>query len=232
MSLYGNYHIFAQYNSTAVEHKWFKLNILKAQEMYKVNQTFFLHIQQLIAPWVYHLFLQGRNCQWGKALMMIGCKGRGQYIHPDKCHGLPWQIINGLQEPLADTLYCSHPHKFLQKSKSSFFILQSNGGPCLFHFIWHSWRPPTVAQVTSVFYTIRERHIFGFSLSERKFWNIVQWCRKSFERLWERFACKASESWSVGEEVSMLHPYRMESYLIPPVSIFYFLYFSKLPGGF
>lgn len=154
--------------------------------------------------------------------MVIGCWGRGQYRAWYKFHGLPWQIING-QGPLADTLYCSHPHKFTEV-KGSFFISQSNSGPCLFHFISHSWRPSRVVKVIkSMVYNKREREIFWFSLSERKFWNIVQWCHKCFERLWEHFASKVSETRSVGEEVSMLHPYRMESYLIPPVSMIYFI---------
>lgn len=46
----------------------------------------------------------------------------------------------------------------------------------------------------------------------------MQWCRKSFESLRECFASRASKSRFVGVQVSMLHPYRMESYLIPPPS--------------
>lgn len=125
------------------------------------------------------------------------------------------------------------PTEILQKSKVPFFILQSNSGPCLFLFIWHSWRPPRVAQVKSVCYKNkreREREIFWFSLSERKFWNIVQWCRKSFERLWERFCLHSvceSVGWTRGLHVASIQNGELPH---PACKYLLFLSLSKLFG--
>lgn len=57
--------------------------------------------------------------------------------------------------------------------KSSFFILLSNSGPCLFQFIWYSWRPERISEGhTCLLYNKRGRDIFGF-----------RWVRGNFETL-------------------------------------------------
>lgn len=158
---------------------------------------------------------------------MIGCQGRGQHIDPDKCE-VSWSPLTNHQmaRNLLQTHSIAPTHTKFTEVKSSFFILQSNGGPCLFHCIWCSWRPAWVAQVISWFYTIREGDNFWFSLTERKFWNIVQWCRKSFERLWEHFASIASESrsWRRGLHVASIQNGEL-SHSACKYNLFHFYYY-------
>lgn len=108
-----------------------------------------------------------------KHLLMIGCKGRRQYIDPDKCE-VSWSPLTNHQWPgtfSRHTLLLPPTH--LQKSKVPFSFYSQTVGPSLFHFIWYSRSPPGVVQFISVCYTIREREtFFGF-----------RWVRGNFETL-------------------------------------------------
>lgn len=84
-------------------------------------------------------------------------------------------LLTSHQEPSPDTLWCSHPHTFTEV-KSSFFILQSNSGACLFNSIRYSWRPQRILKFIRVYCKKKKKDrgsdIFGF-----------RWVRGNFETL-------------------------------------------------
>lgn len=144
----------------------------------------------------------------------------------------------------ADTLWCSLPQPFLQKSEKfpfhltveerALFILALFAGG-LRELLTSSGAQKKDEQLEIFFFPL-----WVFRWVKRKFGNIVQCCLKSFERLvralFFSFLFLPVKSANVGpleERVSMLHPYRMESYLIPSVSILFclFSYFSHFTSA-
>lgn len=208
-ALYCNNHMCAQYNCSAVENKACQ---------YNENNT--LNIQQLMAPCLEEK-LTVRRC-----FMMIGCWGRGQYIDPDKCE-VSWSPLTNHQWPGT----CSRhtlllpPTYILQKSKVPFsFPVKQRA-----YFILFNLTQLKASESSSgrkcLLYNQRERNCRVFRWVRGNFETLCNGAAKVLKGCESIFVCKTSESRTVEEEVSMLHPYRMESYLIPPVSIFHLYYY-------
>lgn len=122
----------------------------------------------------------------------MAAKRRGQYIDSDKC-GVSWSPLTNHQWPGAFSRHplLLPPTDILQKSKVPFFHFTV--GPCLFHFIWHSWRSPRVAKFKSVCYTIRERESERERVRERDiFCFFVEW-----EEILKRCAMVPQRFWKV-----------------------------------
>lgn len=127
----------------------------------------------------------------------------------------PWQITND-QEPPPDTLRCVHLQRYTEvKITGSLLIFGHWVGLISFIFLDKIWVPENSLAYKWI-KLCRQKETFWVSFGERKF---GKRCAMVREKFWKsvRNNCKLSAwSRSVQEEAFMLHPYRMEGYLISP----------------
>lgn len=182
-------------------------HVVKAQTLTKSTNNNTLNA----VAHIYHLTLDGgRNWQWGKPSMMIGYQGMGQHIDPDKCE-VSWSPLTNHQmaRNLLQTHSIAPTHTKFTEVKSSFFILQLNSGPCLFNFIWCSWKACLSSKCYKlVLYNKRGRHFLVFvdweeilkhcAMVPQKFWKV----ERAFyqQSIWEsvldkRYPCSIHTEW-------------------------------------